>query len=152
VFSTLKTPEVLVKTIPLKVKTDVADLKPHQNIAKQETLIYNYYNIDPSWHEGENFQRIFLIEPSKFRQHPISAKCMNFALELTKNIPDIKLYVGEFEELHSALSPEKIHFKEHPLNYNYRGHEDSRDWISSVNGYFPSFFSYWKKCKKELVT
>jgi deoxyribodipyrimidine photo-lyase len=38
----------------------------------------------------------------------------------------------------------------HPLN-NYVGQEDSRDWMSDVKGEFGSFFSYWKKVKKQLV-
>jgi deoxyribodipyrimidine photo-lyase len=42
-----------------------------------------------------------------------------------------------------------IYFKEHPLN-SYMGHEDPRSWMSGVHGEFPSFFVFWKKCKKEM--
>ncbi len=114
-------------------------------------MIYNYYNIDPFWHEGEDFQRILLLEPSKFGTKQVSSKCITFAKKLSKNIPDIKLYVGEFEELLKYIHPDKLRYKEHPLNSNYSGFEESREWLSSVNGYFPSFFSFWKKCKKELL-
>ena len=41
--------------------------------------------------------------------------------------------------------------KEHPLNSHYTGIKVSRDFIFDVKGYYPSFFSYWKKCKKELI-
>jgi deoxyribodipyrimidine photo-lyase len=68
-------------------------------------------------------------------------------LDLSKNIPFIKVFVGEFEEL--VIGDSEIYFKEHPLNYNYKGTKDSRDWISSVNGYYPSFFRFWNKLKKE---
>mgnify|MGYP000380021557 CR=1 FL=1 len=34
-----------------------------------------------------------------------------------------------------------IYYKEHPLNKNYKGIELPRDWMFTVQGYFPSFFS-----------
>jgi deoxyribodipyrimidine photo-lyase len=34
----------------------------------------------------------------------------------------------------------------------YQGEEDQRDWMFEVKGYYSSFFSFWKKCKKELKT
>ena len=70
---------------------------------------------------------------------------------LSENIPDIKLFVGEFEALLAQISQEKITYKEHPLNRHYQGHQESREWLSTVTGYYPSFFSFWKKCKKELL-
>jgi len=44
-----------------------------------------------------------------------------------------------------------IYYKEHPLNLDYQGTEIPRDWMFSVKGYYPSFFAYWKKCKKEII-
>ena len=61
------------------------------------------------------------------------------------------LYVGEFKDFTSDYNSENIFYKEHPLNKNYKGVELPRDWMFTVQGYFPSFFSFWKKCKKELV-
>ncbi len=150
-FDKIEIPNILSQTIPLKVNSLLPVLKNPPIIENEVTLIYNYYNLDPSWHKDESFQRILLLEPSIFKKHPISTKCINFAIELSQNIPNIKIYVGEFEELLKYLNVGKIHFKEHPLNYNYQGFEEPRDWLSNVNGYFPSFFSFWKKCKKELM-
>ena len=76
---------------------------------------------------------------------------MEFMLSLAKNIEDIQVYVGSFDDLLAQASPDQIHYKEHPLNLHYEGNEDSRDWMFSVTGYFPSFFGFWKKCKKELT-
>ena len=45
--------------------------------------------------------------------------------------------------------PKNTFYKEHPLN-KYEGIEDSRDWIFESKESVKSFFSYWKKCKKEL--
>ena len=147
----LKTPNNLRKTVDpcqefkLPESGDI-EIDPHQ-----KTFIYNYYNLDPYWHNDQDGQRILLLEPSFFQKFPVSQKCIDFALELSGNIPGIKLFVGEFSALNALIDSELIHFKEHPTNVHYKGHEESRLWMTSVKGYFPSFFAYWKKAKKELI-
>lgn len=150
-FENFEVPETLKDTSIFEAKTTLPTTGEKPDIQPVDTLIFNYYNIDPEWHKGEGFQPILLLEPSKFETYPVSEKCLEFALQLSKNIPNIKVFVGEFEELTNHLSPEKIRFKEHPLNHNYLGIEEPRDWISSVKGYYPSFFGFWKKCKKEML-
>lgn len=127
-------------------------LPPKKEIAidsSKPTLIYNYYNLDPVWHKDEEANRVLLLEPTVLEQYPISPNAMNFMLELSKNIDGIQTYVGEFDDLVKEYALDKIKYKEHPLN-NYNGQEESRDWMFGVTGYFPSFFGFWKKCKKEL--
>jgi len=114
------------------------------------TLIYNYYNLDPTWRENEQVNRVLLIEPTIFEAYPVSKKCIDFMLDLGKNIPDLQVVVGSFEQLKKEHQLENIFYKEHPLNAHYQGQQEERDWISGVTGYFPSFFGFWKKCKKEL--
>jgi deoxyribodipyrimidine photo-lyase len=115
----------------------------------QPTFIYNYYNLDPLWHKDAPGNRILLIEPEFFQNYPISKKCMDFMLDLSKNIKDIQIYVGSFQSLTLNLEINSIHFKEHPLNIGYVGVQEERDWIANeVVGYYPSFFAYWKKVKK----
>ena len=111
-------------------------------------MVYNYYNLDPEWETDQDVQRIFLIEPSIFEKYPVSQKCLDFALALSKNIPNCQLFIGEFRDLKEKLGTAEIVYKEHPLNKNYQGTEASRDWLSSVTGYHRSFFSFWKQCKK----
>jgi deoxyribodipyrimidine photo-lyase len=85
-----------------------------------------------------------------FEQYPVSEKSIQFCIDLAKeNIPTIQIYAGEFSDLKNALKMTFV-FKEHPLN-KYEGIKDERDWMSTVKGEFGSFFSYWKKVKKELV-
>ena len=110
--------------------------------------VYNYYNLDPAWRKDLDAHRILLIEPSVFKKYPISQKSIKFMIDLANNIPCIKLFVGEFEDL--PIGQSVVYFKEHPLNANYNGIEDSREWLSSVKGYYSSFFVFWKKVKKEL--
>lgn len=115
------------------------------------TFIYNYYNLDPKWHAEDIGNRILLLEPDFFRDYPVSNKCIDFMLALVSNIPRIQVYTGSFESLCQKYSLKNIYYKEHPLNGNYTGYEESRDWISdSLTGYFPSFFNYWKKMEKQI--
>jgi deoxyribodipyrimidine photo-lyase len=116
------------------------------------TFIYNYYNLDPLWHQNEKGNRILLLEPDTFKAFPISSKCVNFMLDLASNIPNIQIHIGSFRSLTQQFSCNQIYFKEHPLNIGYVGIEESRDWIApSITGYYPSFFSYWKKVEKALI-
>ncbi|NND93711.1 MAG: deoxyribodipyrimidine photolyase [Flavobacteriales bacterium] len=115
------------------------------------TYIYNWYNLDADWDIEQEANRILLIEPSIFSKHPISEQSMKFMLDLSKNIENIQVYVGEFSTLKSEYSLAEIHYKEHPLNSTYSGIEHPRDWMFNVSGYFASFFGFWKKCKKELI-
>ena len=114
------------------------------------TLIYNYGNLDPKWHEDESVNRILLLEPSIFERYPISEKALNFALALSKNVDGIQVFVGEFDVLKKRTGSSPIFFKEHPLNTSYQGTEEPRDWMFSVTGYHRSFFAFWKKCQKEM--
>ena len=122
-----------------------------QIIPDQPIFIYNYYNLDPLWHKDEPGNRILLLEPEFFQNYPISKKCMNFMLDLSINIQGIQIYVGSFQAFSAEYKETSIYYKEHPLNIGYFGLQEERDWIANdVSGYYPSFFSYWKKVKKHL--
>ena len=92
-----------------------------------------------------------------FNANPISANVLNFILELSKNIPEIQIFVGEIAEILSLYDEseldikEAIISKEHPSFEYYAGIKDQRDWMfQSVTGYYPSFFKFWQKCQKSL--
>ena len=115
------------------------------------SCIYNFYNLDPLWKNEISANRILLLEPSHFEAYPISQKPIDFILNISKeNIDAIQIYIGEFKDLVADFKLKNIYFKEHPLSQHYQGTEESRDWMFEVQGYFPSFFSFWKKCKKQL--
>ena len=126
-------------------ETDELSIDP-----QKPTLIYNFYNLDPLWKKDEDVNRVLLLEPSIFEKYPVSPHTIDFILKLAKNIPGIQVFTGEFWELEREYELSDIYYKEHPLNTNYRGVEESRDWMFTVKGYFPSFFAFWKKCEKEL--
>lgn len=137
-------------TLP-KLKTELP-ISDTLNINKKlPVFIYNYYNLDPNWHKNIEANRILLLEPDLFKKYPVSKKCIDFILFLKNNIPNIQVFTNSFESLKTHFTAEqKVFFKEHPLNKHYTGIEQPRDWIFETHGYFPSFFSFWKKCKKEL--
>jgi deoxyribodipyrimidine photo-lyase len=64
----------------------------------------------------------------------------------------MQIYTGEFDEFMKTYRPAKIYYKEHPLNHHYQGVEESRDWMFDVHGYFQSFFAFWKKCKRQMIS
>ena len=151
VLEGMETPDLLSEIQKPVFKTTLPESNLTQIDNHLPTFIYNYYNLDPLWHKEEPGNRILLIEPHFFQQYPVSEKCMQFMLSLSNNIPDIKLYVGSFKSLMETYSIKDIYYKEHPLNIGYSGKMENRDWISNeVTGYFPSFFSYWKKIEKQL--
>ena len=152
-LQTIATPDELLNTerfVPILDLPALAEIKINKEIP---TFIYNYYNLDPLWHNDEKGNRILLIEPAIFQQYPISRKCINFMLDLSKNIPDIQLYVGSFKSLLASHQLKNIYYKEHPFNISYIGIQEERDWIAKdVIGYHPSFFSFWEKAKKQIIT
>jgi len=140
----------------------------NQVLANQPFCIYNSFNLDPLWHNGEVVHRILLLEPNHFDQFPVTEKVLQFVIDLaTTNIPGIQIFIGNFEDLNQVLkktsSTENVtdaasenskcilYFKEHPTTLHYKGIQEARDWLfPQVNGYYPSFFGYWKKCERYL--
>jgi deoxyribodipyrimidine photo-lyase len=150
-YETMPTPEVL---------KDLLDWQPHTPLPQTQelkldntlpTYIYNFYNLDAAWGTQSPANRILLLEPGFFQKYPVSSHTISFVLQLARNIPDLQVYVGEFAELATSLQGSPIHYKEHPTARHYTGTEHKRDWMfEAVQGYFPSFFAYWKKCEPHL--
>lgn len=151
-FDNFETPNILTD---LTKPEFITPLPNSDNLSINEqspTLLYNFYNLDPTWRKGENANRILLLEPSVFDKYPVSKQSIDFTLALSKNIPNLQVFVGEFSELmeNHGIASSSVYYKEHPLNTSYAGNEDERDWMFSVTGYFTSFFKFWNKAKKEL--
>ena len=117
--------------------------------SRKPTCIYNFYNLDCNWRKDLDANRILLLEPSIFNKYPMSENSMSFMLDLAKNIKKIRVFVGEFSEL--PIKNSKIYFKQHPLNYNYKGFEDQREWLCKPEKQFKSFFKHWDYVLKEIA-
>lgn len=116
--------------------------------------VYNSFNLDPLWHADQEANRILLLEPDHFTTYPVTENVLQFIVDLAKkNLPHLQIFVGSFEALLVALNNSKglVYFKEHPTTAHYKGIREERDWLfPEVNGYYPSFFGFWKKCEKIL--
>jgi deoxyribodipyrimidine photo-lyase len=141
--------EELENPIDAELTWNKPSLVNPKNLPHTDTLIYNFYNLDPTWRKEQKANRVLLIEPDVFNLYPVSERVMDFFFKLSKNIPDIIYFVGHFDELEKFTSG-NIYYRQHPLN-NYRGIEDKRESLSNVEGNFSSFFKFWKLCKKSLV-
>lgn len=147
----MEVPDSLKQTEKFNPLMDLPPRSPIHIDADLPLFIYNYYNLDPLWHKDEPGNRILLLDPSFFYAYPVSKKCLDFILGLSKNISGIQVFTGSFQELTELYSGENIYYKEHPLNTGYQGVEEPREWIApGVSGYYPSFFAYWKKIEKIL--
>ena len=148
-------------------KTNQSNIFDNKTVLpNQPFCIYNSFNLDPLWHADESMNRILLLEPNHFEQFPATKKVLQFVIDLaTTNIPGLQIFAGNFEDLFQhietiSMSDKKnaseksnaiIYFKEHPTTKHYQGIQETRDWLfPEVNGYFPSFFGYWKKCERYI--
>jgi deoxyribodipyrimidine photo-lyase len=158
----------ILKYIQEKNLPQIFDI--NQVLPNQPFCIYNSFNLDPLWHANASVNRILLLEPNHFDQFPVTEKVLQFVIDLaTTNIPSIQIFIGNFEDVIQAIqvrsinekvvseitqsenSKAIIYFKEHPTTIHYKGIQEARDWLfPEVNGYFPSFFGYWKKCERYL--
>lgn len=149
-IATMSCPDILKETISPELKVHLPQSEEIQIDPQLPTCIYNEYNLDPQWRQDEQVNRVLLFEPSRFEQYPMSPQTIEFIINLSKNINGIQVYVGSFNSLVESYKLDEIIYKEHPLNQHYQGIVDGRDWLSSVTGYYPSFFKFWNKCKKEI--
>ncbi len=149
-FPLKEIPKCLSETSKHQIQT----MFPQSSFSKltngKKTLIYNYYNLDPFWHKNEKYQRVLLLEPSFFKDNPVNKNCIDFALQLAQNIDDIIVFSGEFNQLQKHIPESKIIYKQHPTVKHYSGTEESRDWLSDVEGVYPTFFKFWNKAEKQL--
>lgn len=147
----LDVPDELKVTDHQPLTTNLPSCETLNIDSRLPTLVYNYYNLSPTWRSELKANRIFLLEPDVFKRYPISSTCLSFALDLSKNIDGMQIFVGSYTELKAKLPNDSIYFREHPLNKHYQGIEDPRAWLvpefTEANG---SFFSFWKKNEKKL--
>lgn len=144
-------PKSLSKKIKLNLITKFPAFSDIKIGTTKPTLVYNFYNLDPEWYKNEDVNRVLLIEPSHFEKYPICDATMQFMLDLSKNIPNIIVFVAEFKDLEKLAYPQKVIFKEHPAFRHYKGIEETRAWIfPNITGYYASFFKYWQHCEEDL--
>lgn len=115
------------------------------------TLLYHPYHLDPNWKKEVKANRVLVLEPSHFREHPVSEKVLAFILSLAKNIEGIQVFAGEVSALTTHSPRHSFYTKEHPAFLHFPGKKEERDWlVPGLTGPFNSFFDFWKKAEKQL--
>ena len=149
----MKVPEILKNNLPLTLKTLLPEkISPLVDITLP-LVIYTSYNLDPLWKQDIKANRILLLEPSHFKQYPVSEKVINFIHNLAKNIKGLQVFTGELNEIPELMRFPAIYSKEHPLTKHFRGIKEERDWMfPEIKGFYNSFTSYWTKCQQEKNT
>ena len=91
-----------------------------------------------------------IFEPKIFEEYPVSQKCLDFSIDLSKNIDDIQIFFGDIDLLSSEHNVSNFIYKEHPLNSHYKGKEDERDWLFKIEGEYLSFLNTGTRLEKNL--
>ena len=139
-------PDVLKKSEKINLVFTPPETKALDLQENVPSFIYTHYTLDPTYHIGEEGNRILVLEPSHFKKHAISPKTLNFILSLGENIPGLQVYYGEYAD----LSVQGI-FRDHPINAHFKGiREKHPSMAPDLVGEFPSFFSFWNKLKNQL--
>jgi deoxyribodipyrimidine photo-lyase len=151
-IATMPVPNALEAIIKIDLKTNLPQTEVPKLDTSKPTLLYNSYNLDPLWRASENVNRVLLLEPSHFHKYPVSEKVIDFIIALSKNMDGIIIYAGEVDALIKQYENADLIIsntfisKKHPAFEYYPGIKDSREWMfPSTEGYYPSFFSFWKK-------
>jgi deoxyribodipyrimidine photo-lyase len=139
-------PEILRSSVEAELVFTPPVTKTLDIQADLPTFIYTHYTLDPTFHVGEEGNRILVLEPSHFAKHPMSPKTIEFILSLAENIPDIQVFYGEYRELNI-----KGIFRDHPINTHFQGVREVHPSLApGLQGEFNSFFSFWNKLSKQL--
>lgn len=144
-------PDVLRPTAQLALPVERLEIDPPQIDARLPTLVYTLYNLDPRWHEGEAYNRIFFIDTDLLERYPMAPKVLDFALRLAENVDGIQPFVGSFSDLRVHCGESVLHFREHPTQGHYEGCTEPRPMLTDTTGYFRSFFKFWRLCSKRLL-
>lgn len=116
------------------------------------TFLYTPYHLDPNWRAATEGNRILFWDLANWQQYPFTEKIYDWINALAQlNIPDLQIFVGNWEELQQHIHSTNIISKEHPLLAAYDIQLDPRDWLLPHFKQQPgSFFNFWKKVRKHL--
>ncbi len=115
-------------------------------------VMYSSYQLSQDDLVNIPHHKVLLLEPSFFQKFPISPNVMDWILNQAALIDGLTCFVGEWEEWSQNTTGHDCHFVEHPFFDHYQGNKMSRQWMfPEVDGYYPSFFAYWKQVEKRYT-
>lgn len=145
-------PRVLRDVTELALETPLPNLRPPEVDTSKPLHLYHAWSLNPTWRADVDAERVLVLEPSHFRDYPISQKRVDFILELAKNIKGLKIFVGEFHHVPGLRHAPEVVFQVHPAVNHWRGHATGPIWMfpQLPAKMYNSFFSYWKKAERYL--
>lgn len=147
----MEVPEVLQAVSPFTLTTTLPEITGPQLDHSLPLLLYSPYHLDPLWKKDMKANRVLLLEPSHYKQFPVSEKVIRFIMDLGKNIPGLQVMVGEASAIPGLRNFPAIYTKEHPAFRHWPGIKEERDWLfPDVKGMFYSFFGFWKRAEASL--
>ncbi len=150
-FEELSIPDELADCEPLSLPLNLPEVASLYVDTQRPTLVYTLYNLDPLWHDHEDFNRVFLIDTDLLRRYPMGPNTLDFALQLADNIAEIQPFVGSFAQLADQCRGSALHVRAHPTQTHYEGHIELRPAMTDTAGYFRSFFKFWRQCRRRLA-
>jgi len=151
-FAQQKTPAQLLSMQELDLRTELPQSDNINFASAEKVLLYHPWHLNPQWRKDESGLRVLLLQPSVFEKLPVSKKVLDFIITLAqKNIEDIQIFVGEMDDLFAQTNCNEVITIEHPTVKHDQVVIDQREWLfPQVNGYYKSFFAFWKQCEKHL--
>lgn len=147
-------PDILRETappdLPVTLPTgDEVSLEPGAKV-----LLYHPFSLNPIWYAQETgWERILVLEPSHLRKFPRSPKRLAFLLDLAKNIPGLKVWVGETASLPGLDRAMEIRTISHPAFRHFPGVHEPPAWLFPEDLARPvpgGFMAWWKRVEKFL--
>jgi deoxyribodipyrimidine photo-lyase len=124
---------------------------------KKPTCIYTNYWLNPKWFSDIDANRVLVLSPSHYREFPVQQNVLDFTIQLAQSsIDSIQIFVGEISEL-VKISEESsdlpVYIIDHVLYASEKGvtRTPYPYMVPQVSGYFPSFFTYWKRVEKFVM-
>ena len=153
----LTTPEFEITALEVVINQISAKIGRQKN----QIFLRSMFHLDPNWHANEEAYQIVLIEPDCLEEFPISAKRIDF----------IQHWLGQIQAINaSTVVIVKANFKDFAqalpagVELCYQKHNACQHWhyenaqiepypwlFSNLSGDYSSFFSFWKKAKKQLT-
>jgi deoxyribodipyrimidine photo-lyase len=150
-LSSMDCPEVLIPSERPLLETILPETNKPAIDPSLPLHIYHPYHLDPTWRSEVPSNRVLLLEPSHYKEFPVSKKVIDFIISLAGNIEGVQVFCGEFSDIPNAYQVPAVYTREHPAFMHIPGQKDPRDWMfPSVTRFYPSFFSFWKKASASL--
>lgn len=145
----LSVPKELQEIVLPTLETTLPDVRECTFNFDLPLLLYNSYNLDPVWRSNQDANRLLILEPSHFKKLPVSKRVLDFILELSSNISQLQIFVGEVNEIPGLENFPAIYSKAHPAFEHYPGIKDAPEWMFPNAVLKNSFSAFWKSCQKQ---